>query len=50
MEAAAVAKGLPKESVDSIYQKKGTPAWDAYELRNGFKEPVDGLLMEQHAL
>ena len=36
MEAAAIAKGLPKESVDSFYQKKGTQEWIDFERRNGF--------------
>ena len=36
MEAAAVAKGLPKESVGSYYQKQGTPEFAEFERRNGF--------------
>ena len=35
MEAAAIAKGLTKESVDSLYQKKGTQEWIDFERRNG---------------
>jgi hypothetical protein len=36
MEAAAVSKGLPKESVNSFYQRKGTQDWEEFERRNGF--------------
>ena len=31
-----MAKGLPKESVNSFYQRKGTQDWKDFEHRNGF--------------
>lgn len=40
LEAAALAKGLPIESIYSIYQKEGTQAWRDYEHRNGFDKPI----------
>jgi len=50
MVDAAKAKGLPESSVNSLYQKQGTPEWDAYIKRNGYDLPINpkGNLMEQH--
>lgn len=51
MIEAAEKKGLPASSVDSIYQRRGTPEWEAFERRNGFEKEVNpeaGLLMVQH--
>ena len=40
MGAAAVAKGMSKDSVDSFYQRKGSADWYAFEARNGFDKPL----------
>ena len=50
MEAAAKARGQHPASVDSIYKKMGTKEWDAFEVRNGFREPIRTLDMVQHSL
>lgn len=51
MIAAAKAKGLDENAVDSIYQRRGTKEFEDFERRNGFKLPINeeaGLLMVQH--
>ena len=54
MIAAAKAKGLDEDAVDSIYLRRGTKEFEEFERRNGFdkqvKEGQNGLLMEQHKL
>lgn len=53
MIAAAKAKGLDENSVDSVYLRKGTKEWEEFEKRNGFDKEVNGengLLMQQHKL
>ena len=49
MEAAAIRKGLPKESVNSFYQRVGSQDWIEFEKRNGFDKeiPPSGLRVEQ---
>ena len=51
MIAAAKAKGLDENAVDSIYRRRGTKEFEDFERRNGFKLPINdatGLLMVQH--
>ncbi|KAL4882334.1 hypothetical protein BJY04DRAFT_217252 [Aspergillus karnatakaensis] len=53
MIAAARAKGLDENTVDSIYLRRGTKEFEEFEKRNGFDKEVNeanGLLMEQHRL
>ena len=40
MEAAAESKGLPRSSVNSLYQKPGSETWKEYERRNGYDKPI----------
>jgi hypothetical protein len=53
MMEAAKAKGLQDDSIDSIYQRRGTKEFEEFERRNGFLHdinPESGLLMEQHVM
>jgi hypothetical protein len=53
MIAAANAKGLDENSVDSIYLRRGTKEFEEFEKRLGFDKepnPVNGLLMERHPM
>jgi hypothetical protein len=53
MIAAAKAKGLDENAVNSIYQRRGTREFEDFEKRNGFDKSVNekgGLLMEQHTM
>ncbi|KAF4967388.1 hypothetical protein FSARC_5046 [Fusarium sarcochroum] len=53
MIAAAKARGLDSNTVESIYLRKGTKEFEEFEKRNGFDREVNhdsGLLMEQHKL
>jgi hypothetical protein len=47
MIAAANAKGLDENSVDSIYLRRGTKEFEEFEKR---PNPVNGLLMERHPM
>jgi len=52
MRAAARAKGLPEDSVDSLWAKQGTQEWKDYLRHNMFDLPIpdSGLLMQQHSI
>ena len=48
LEEKAKERGLDPSSVNSAYQKIGSKEWDDFEIRNGFREPINTLLLEQH--
>jgi hypothetical protein len=53
MLAAAKAKGLSEDAVDSIYLRQGTKEFEEFEKHNGFDKEINeesGLLMEQHTM